>query len=195
MARRRWTEPPSLHDLIADADDLPLHPEALRWLVAYAEAPEADRDATVAEILQAVNLLLVRAERDRTMLAEAQQLARFGTWEWQRGDTVATWSPALYRIWGLDPRTFQPTHDNVRSQIHPDDRATFDAMRAATIRSGQASEGAFRVIRPDGEIGYLAASMTAIRDADGRLARLHGVTLDITELTMIKQERAEQRER
>jgi PAS domain S-box-containing protein len=134
-------------------------------------------------------------EQRERQLADAQRLARIGSWEWHRGDAAARWSPELYRIWGLDPRTFRPTVDAIQSRVHPDDRARYHAVRDATIRTGQPSEGAFRIVRPSGEVRHLSVLMTASRDADGQPTRVHGVCQDITERVRAEQERAEQRER
>jgi PAS domain S-box-containing protein len=134
-------------------------------------------------------------ERRERQLADAQRLARLGSWEWHRGDAAATWSPELYRIWGLDPRTFRPTVDAIQSRVHPDDRAEYHAVRDAALRAGRTSEGAFRIIRPNGEVRHLSVLMSASRDADGQPTRVHGVCQDITERVRAERERADQRER
>lgn len=134
-------------------------------------------------------------ERRERQLADAQRLAQVGSWEWHRGDAAATWSPELYRIWGLDPRTFRPTVESIQSRIHPDDHAAYHAVRDAALRTGQTSEGVFRIIRPDGEVRHLSVLMSASRDADGQPTRVHGVCQDITDRVRAEQERAERRER
>jgi PAS domain S-box-containing protein len=134
-------------------------------------------------------------ERRERQLADAQRLAQVGSWAWHRGDAGATWSPELYRIWGLDPRTFRPTADAIQSRVHPADRADYHAIRDGALRTGQTSEGVFRIIRPDGEVRNLSVLMTAALDADGEPARVHGVCQDITDRVRASQERAEQRER
>jgi hypothetical protein len=50
-ASQRWTDLPSAHASTDGAADLGIHPEVVRWLIAYAQAAAADRDATVAELL------------------------------------------------------------------------------------------------------------------------------------------------
>jgi hypothetical protein len=50
-------ELPPLHP----ADELPLHPTIRRWLRAYVEARQGQRDAVVAAILRDWNVMLVQA--------------------------------------------------------------------------------------------------------------------------------------
>ena len=44
-----------------------------------------------------------RLRRSETQLAEAQELAALGSWEWSLVSGEVSWSPELYRIFGLDP--------------------------------------------------------------------------------------------
>ena len=41
--------------------------------------------------------------RTHAGLAEAQQLAHIGSWEWDVPANKVTWSEELYRLWGLEP--------------------------------------------------------------------------------------------
>jgi PAS domain S-box-containing protein len=146
-------------------------------------------DITERRRAEAALLQVLRA------LADAQRLAQLGSWEWRRGDAAATWSPELYRMWGQDPQAFVPDVANIRSRVHPEDHAAFHAVREAAILTGQASEGAFRILRPDGEVRHLSVLITATLDADGEPSRVHGVCQDITGRMLADRERAELRER
>ena len=44
-------------------------------------------------------------------MAEAQQVALFGDWEWVPADDRVTWSDQLYRIFGLEPGALEPTFE------------------------------------------------------------------------------------
>ena len=58
-----------------------------------------------------------RLELNEAKLAEAQQIARLGSWEWEIATDRVTWSDELYRIYGVRP----------------------DASRARTARTSTAS--------------------------------------------------------
>ena len=64
------------------------------------------------------------------MLAEAAELARMGTWEWDMERRVITWSDEMYEIYGLDRDTFVPTPESVLGRVSEEDRPALDsAMR------------------------------------------------------------------
>ena len=70
--------------------------------------------------------LLDELERSRRMLAEAQQLARIGSWEWDVGENRVTWSDELFRIYGYPPHSFEPSYEAFLSHVHADDRQSVD---------------------------------------------------------------------
>ena len=70
-------------------------------------------------------------------LAEAQSIAKIGSWEWDVADDRVSWSDELYRIYGLDRTDLTPTYDGFLSRIHPDDRADVArAVEAAVVVGG-----------------------------------------------------------
>src|SRR4051794_25594032 len=67
---------------------------------------------------------LAGAERQ---LADAQALARVGSWEWDIAGDAVWWSDELFRIYGMTPRSVVPTYKSFLDRVHPDDRASVDA--------------------------------------------------------------------
>ena len=61
-------------------------------------------------------------------LAEAQQIARMGSWEWEIASDRVTWSDELYRIYGVTAgrRSRAPTASYL-DKVHADDRARVGA--------------------------------------------------------------------
>jgi PAS domain S-box-containing protein len=113
-------------------------------------------------------------------LEQAQELARVGDW---RGDLVTgeiTWSPMLFRIFGLDPATTEPTLERFRAAVHPDDVALLEAREAEAARTGRL-DVVHRITRADGEVRTVHALATAEVDADGTLRVLTGTLQDVTE--------------
>ena len=50
-----------------------------------------------------------RVRRSEARLAEAQQIAHVGSWEWEIASGELRWSDELCRIYGVDPTRFTPT--------------------------------------------------------------------------------------
>jgi PAS domain S-box-containing protein len=123
-----------------------------------------------------------RARRDREyQLAEAQAVAKLGSFEWSLASDRVTWSPELYRILGVDPEAFCGTLDGLLGLVHPDDRAE----AAATLRRAASEATSFRmqvrVLRPTGELRVLSSWGDVHRDDQGRPSRMLGICQDVTD--------------
>jgi PAS domain S-box-containing protein len=99
------------------------------------------------------------------------------------------WDAGQYRIFGVDPKSFVVTSENIQSFLHPEDVEGFRRVIVHFERGARAYETEFRVIRPDGEVRWCVGTAAATIDKAGRVVRLSGVTVDITE-----RKRAEERQ-
>jgi PAS domain S-box-containing protein len=169
---------------------VPVIPEVLRakvkvFVELYRKTRQLERlnhelELRVAERtaeLEASNSRLMQSEQLRTMALAAGNM---GTWDWDVAAGTGTWDEGIFRIFGVDPQNFPVTVENMAGLVHPDDwqllRTTWNELQ----NDFQPFQVEFRVRRPNGElrwcIGMAAASVVA-----GRVARLSGVTVDITE--------------
>ena len=53
------------------------------------------------------------------LLRLALQAGRMGTWDWNLGTNVVSWSPSLERIHGLSPGSFSGTFEGIRRTFIP----------------------------------------------------------------------------
>lgn len=125
------------------------------------------------------------AEQDlvenRALLNDAQKLAHVGCCQYNPLDGRVIWSDELYRIYGVDPRTFTPTYASALKLAHPLDRAEWGEALAAALRTGEPFTIEFRILRPDGTVRHLRSLGEVIRDALGRPLRMVWSVVDITE--------------
>lgn len=121
---------------------------------------------------------LASSERD---LAEAQRLARIGSWSWEIHPGLIVWSEELFRIFGLPPAETGPTTAEYLQLIHEDDRENL----ADTIRKAATTTRPFhlehRIVRPDGEVRVLDCHGRVSCDADGNPKTVLGTAQDVTE--------------
>lgn len=114
-----------------------------------------------------------------TALAEAQRLARVGSWDWDVDADVVQWSDEAYRLFGRTPGTALRYADFLAS-VHPDDRDAADAAVREALQGGELYESEYRVVHEDGSVHLLHGHGRVVRSADGRM-RMLGTAQDVTE--------------
>src|SRR6185437_12599810 len=129
---------------------------------------------------------LVESERRRSMAIAAGKMGSWD-WDWINGDWM--WDAGQYRIFGVDPKSFEVTSENVQTLLHPEDVDSLRKVIAHFEKGGHSYEAEFRIMRPDGEERWCVGTAAATLDKGGRIVRLSGVTVDITE-----RKRAEERQ-
>jgi len=121
--------------------------------------------------------LLKESERG---LAEAQEMAHLGSWDWNIATGELYWSDEKYRIFGHSPQEFSPTYETFVSYIHPDDR-DYANNAITTALNGNPYSIDYRIIRADGEERIIQAQGEVIFDEKNTPIRMKGTIQDITE--------------
>ena len=124
---------------------------------------------------------LERLAESEHALAEAQRLARIGSWEWDVTEDRLTWSDELFRIYGIAPDAFDARYESYVAHIHPDDRELVRHEIDRAMREPGPFRFEHRVVRPDGELRTVDGRGRVVVGADGRVERMVGTTQDVTE--------------
>jgi PAS domain S-box-containing protein len=119
-------------------------------------------------------------QRLRTLIEGAEQAAGLGSWDWDIETGELLWSENLFRLFGLEPGALQPTPEYVFERTHPDDRARVEREVSALSTTGQMTPLEYRIIRADGALAYLTATLAVADALNGRPTRLIGSVQDIT---------------
>jgi PAS domain S-box-containing protein len=129
--------------------------------------------------LVAANERLRASEQGRTLALAAGQM---GSWDWDLVSDEWTWDEGQCRIFGVDAATFKPYPHTVRPLVDPQDIQRLTEM-IADFRRGdhQGYQTEFRVRRPDGAVRWCFGTAAPTLDENGRVVRVSGVTIDITE--------------
>jgi PAS domain S-box-containing protein len=114
-------------------------------------------------------------------LAQAQQVAHIGSWEWNVMTKEVIWSDEEYRLFGFAPGAFAASYDRFIALGHSDDRPLTLAWINAVVAKKEWSQLKHRMVRPDGEVRVLHTQATTIIDDSGKVLRLVGISRDITE--------------
>ena len=135
------------------------------------------------EIGQLLRQLIDAQVRQRQLvgrLSEAQRLAHLGSWEWEVGPDVITWSSELASIFGY-PGPPLRTYEDLIALVHPDDRFRVRKAVEAALRERTPVDFEHRIVKPGGEVRVLHARGNAVLDGSGKVARLVGTAQDVTE--------------
>jgi len=109
----------------------------------------------------------------------AAQAGRMGIWELDLKTRELTASPEAKEIFGRD-RNDELTYDQKQQVIHPDDRARRDAAMERAVTTGVDYDIEYRVLRQNGETGWVQSRAQVVRAADGKALRVAGIALDTT---------------
>jgi PAS domain S-box-containing protein len=121
-------------------------------------------------------------ERVSRLLAEGQNLAHLGSFEYVAATGTTVWSEEEYRIYGLDPAEPSPAWDVMLERcIHPDDADLVHKSLMAAVQNGSTYELEHRIVRPDGSVRWVFDRAYPHLDEAGKLIRYVGATLDISD--------------
>lgn len=130
---------------------------------------------------------LTRAN-ERIMVAE--RAAKAGSWDWDiRGGTYY-WSPALFKLFDLDPSADRAGIEAWKSRIHPEDFEEASARIEQSVQDRVPLFTQYRIVLPDGEIRWIDAYGDTSYDDAGIPIRMAGFCIDATTRILQAQDQA-----
>jgi len=170
---------------------VPVIPEVLRAKVrVFAELYRKNRqlEQLNRELEERVAQRTAELEASTARLLESERLrsfalaaGRMGVWEWDASTGESTWDEGQCRIFGVDPKSFTVSLAAVRALIHPEDWLRLIRGWKNLLKDAQTFQTEFRVLRPKGELRWCIGSAAASTGSDGRITRVSGVIIDITD--------------
>jgi PAS domain S-box-containing protein len=144
-----------------------------------------DRNKAVRLVGMTQDITDRKAEEDRlrkseALLAQAEQIARMGSFVVDIDANTLTWSDQFCRNMGLPVGRGPASPDVFRRMVHPDDRERFMAETERTTKRGEMVDSEFRVVLGNGAILTLHRRAVPICDESGKPVRVVGITQDIT---------------
>ncbi|MCW8895858.1 MAG: EAL domain-containing protein [Sulfurimonas sp.] len=121
-------------------------------------------------------------------LNKAQQLANIGHWELDLVNNSLYWSDEVYRIFGLEPQEFGATYEAFLNYIHPDDLELVNDSYTNSFEKKHGYHVEHRIIRKNGEIGFVEERCEHEFDKDGNPIRSIGTVHDITKQKIAQNE-------
>ena len=119
--------------------------------------------------------------RAQSQLAEAQSLARLGSWDWDIEHDKIVWSDEMYRLYGFEPGSIEIDYARYQSMIHPEDREIATEQVRHSIETAAPFSFDQRVIVADGGERIFHARGRVVKNSDGKVVRMFGTGQDVTE--------------
>jgi two-component system, cell cycle sensor histidine kinase and response regulator CckA len=140
------------------------------------------RDVTAERrALEALRQADEQLHRRTVELEEAREIAGLGIFHRDLDSGIVSWSPQMFRIFGLDPSGPVPTEDEVAAAYTPESR---ERIRRVLDPEGPPLEDwefDLELRRPDGELRRIWQRGVLQRDDGGNLTGYLGTSMDVTE--------------
>jgi PAS domain S-box-containing protein len=163
-----------------------VYTRALSRRTDLVEQTVAERTTKLATANKALGAEIAERRRTEERLVEAQRIGRIGSWVSDPRALAIVWSDEVYRIFGKDRESFQPTRPAFLECVHPDDRAGVER----TVRDALAQTTPYhiehRIVRSDGQVRTVIERAELIKDASGQVVQFQGTVQDITDRKRIE---------
>jgi PAS domain S-box-containing protein len=126
------------------------------------------------------------ARRSEEWQRLALKAARVGHWDWEPVSRTFNSMGGLEDLFGRTKEDPIRTADEFLETVHPEDRPLVSDSILGCFDQGKPYEAKFRLIWPDGSVHWLHAKGKAIFTPEGKIARVAGVNIDITEQKVLE---------
>ncbi len=141
---------------------------------------------------------LDRAEREsmarRRTLELAEAMAGLGHLHIDIASGAVSWSDEVFRIYGYEPGSVEPSLENALAACHPEDAKRLQSLAQTARRTGDGYDARIRLVRADGEERVMRTRFRGERGPDGEVAALFGVFQDVTDMVRAQQTLIEARD-
>ena len=115
-----------------------------------------------------------------THLAEAQSLAKMGSWDYDPETDKLTWSKELYNVFGKDKKSPVEAYSSFIMLVDEEDRPIVKKNSRNTQITGEPFTLEYGITTPFGEKRIIREQGHGKKDKTGKITRLFGTAQDIT---------------
>jgi len=96
-------------------------------------------------------------------------------------------SPSIEPLFGITQQYLYENPNAFTDAIHHDDRERVEKVLAEFVKTGTFSEE-YRIVKPDGEIGWMMSNAFPVKNDIGEVVRYAGIVTDITTQKIVEQD-------
>ena len=123
----------------------------------------------------------VKLRNSERLLTEAQRVAKIGHWEFDSPSGTPMWSEEIFHIFGLDSEKSEPSFMAHKDIIYNADWDLLNSSIKELSLKGIHFDIEFRILRSNGQIGWMHGIGSADKSEDGGVHRMFGTAQDVTE--------------
>jgi diguanylate cyclase (GGDEF)-like protein/PAS domain S-box-containing protein len=168
-----------------DADyRLRLADATYRWFRGYA-VPQRDVDGRIMlwfgtdEDIHDRKIAEMALKESERRLRFALDVGRLGAWEIDLTTQTLTSSDRTAANFGMSPNEL--TYERMLAAVHPDDRKPRQTTFNGAMETGKVYQVEYRIIWPDKTLHWVRAVGGAVIEEDGKVRKMVGLSVDITE--------------
>lgn len=141
------------------------------------------RFATMRKMEESTNELVINEKR----YVDAQEMAHFGNWEMDIVNHEMKWTDEVFRIFGLQPKSFKPTLSEYLNYVHFEDRTMVDDCFEQMAKDGKVHHLEHRILIDGRSIKHVAIRGKVYYEELTSKILLVGVIQDISERKLNEQ--------
>jgi PAS domain S-box-containing protein len=127
----------------------------------------------------------IKLRESEASLAEAQKMAKLGSWYLDIDSGKLVWSDELYRLFGYQPGEIIPTKEFFNKSVHPEDvellKSTI-ALQDSISGDQETTNVVIRLYRKNGEIWFANSRANSVYDESGKIIKQYGSIQDVTDI-------------
>lgn len=127
--------------------------------------------------LRQKNELLETFKESRT---QSEIISKLGNWIWHVEKKRFEFSDNLYRLLGEEPQSFEPTLENFRAFVHPEDLSKYEEQLHKMMENDDLPFTHYRIVQKNGDIKHFKSYGKMLMDSKGN-KKLLTTTVDITD--------------
>jgi diguanylate cyclase (GGDEF)-like protein/PAS domain S-box-containing protein len=136
-------------------------------------------DDEVGDLAYSLNRMAQNLRKNTHLLSKAQTIAGLGSWELDCNGKSMIWSEQVYRIFGLDSSSCNPSWSGFLERVREDDHAQLHRL----LTQDGPSPITFcevRMLHPNGAQRLLEFQAESVSDVDGNIQSVIGTVRDVT---------------
>lgn len=162
-------------------EELTNHREHLEALVEERTAELTKANEELQQEIAGRKQIGNALRRSEENFAEAQEIAKLGSYAWNIPTNEVAWSDQMYRNFGHKPGEISPVYETFLSHVHPDEKESVEKEIEASLNENKSFDLEFRFIKKDGTERVMHAQGALHYDESGKPVRMVGTGQDVSE--------------